>query len=137
MVEILIKRYIGCVGNAVCKSREEGGLGVKSVEIMNATLISKWKWRILTEKDVVWCGVLKSSYGNMRLKVLVGDISVVGRNDSIWWRDVLILDNYKRLLDKHFAGALNCSVGNREKTPFWYACWLDVQPIMEAYPELY
>ncbi|XP_058746459.1 uncharacterized protein LOC131619374 [Vicia villosa] len=39
--------------DTVCKSREEGGLGVKNVEIMNVALISKWKWRILTDKEAV------------------------------------------------------------------------------------
>lgn len=88
----------------ICKSKEEGGLGVNNVEIMNATLISKWKWRILAENDAVWCGILKARYGNVKLKVLVGDISVVGKKDSIWWRDFFMSNNYERLLDKYFCG---------------------------------
>ncbi|XP_058784820.1 uncharacterized protein LOC131659680 [Vicia villosa] len=70
--------------DTVCKSREEGGLGVKNVQIMNVALISKWKWRILTENDAVWCGILKARYGKVKLKVLVGDIPVVGKKDSVW-----------------------------------------------------
>lgn len=35
----------------------------------------------LTEKEDIWYGVLKARYGNVRLKVLVGDTLVVGNND--------------------------------------------------------
>lgn len=68
----------------MCKTREEGSLGVKNVEILNATLLSKCKWRILTEKEAVWFGIINHRYGNPALKVLIGDISVVNKKDSIW-----------------------------------------------------
>ncbi|XP_058767957.1 uncharacterized protein LOC131641677 [Vicia villosa] len=123
--------------DTICKSTEEGGLCVKNVEIMNAALISKWKWRILSEKEAVWSGILKARYGNVKLKVLIGDISVVGKKDSIWWRDVLVSDNYVLLQDKHFAGAIDCEVGNEEEIPFWYVCWADQQPVREAFPKLF
>ncbi|XP_058722219.1 uncharacterized protein LOC131594138 [Vicia villosa] len=65
--------------DTVCKTKEEGGLGIKNVEIMNVALISKWKWRILNENDAVWSGILKARYGKVKLKVLVGDVAVVDR----------------------------------------------------------
>ncbi|XP_058784562.1 uncharacterized protein LOC131659376 [Vicia villosa] len=115
----LVKSIHWICWDTVCKPREEGGLGVRNVEIMNAALISKWKWRILTEKEAVWCNVLKARYDNVKLKVLIGDISVGGKHDSIWWRDVLISDNYERMGDRHFARAVDCTVGNGKETPFW------------------
>ena len=30
--------------NNVCKTKEEGGLGIKNVEEFNLALLSKWKW---------------------------------------------------------------------------------------------
>ncbi|XP_058740935.1 uncharacterized protein LOC131613265 [Vicia villosa] len=98
---------------------------------MNVALISKWKWRILTEKEAVW------RYGKVKVKVLIGDISVVGKKDSIWWRDLLISDNYENLNSNHFAGAIECTVWSGKDIPFWYACWTGSQTLMEAYPELY
>lgn len=67
----------------VCKIREEGGLGVKNTEIMNAALISKWKWRILVENEAVWRDILEARYEKVKLKVLIGDFSVVEKKDSI------------------------------------------------------
>lgn len=55
------------------------------MDVMNTELISKWKWSILSENNAVWNGILKARYGNIKLKVLVGDILVVGKKDSIWW----------------------------------------------------
>lgn len=37
----------------VCMSKEDGGLGVKSVENFNFALINKWGWRFLTELEAL------------------------------------------------------------------------------------
>ncbi|XP_058758239.1 uncharacterized protein LOC131631463 [Vicia villosa] len=52
--------------DTVCKTREEGGLGVKNVEIMNAALLSKWKWRILLDHEAEnhFAGATKCCVGN-------------------------------------------------------------------------
>lgn len=70
--------------DTVCKSRKECGLGVKNIEIMNVALLSKWKWRILEGKKAVWSNILVARYDNIRLKILIVDISVITRRDSIW-----------------------------------------------------
>ncbi|XP_058775283.1 uncharacterized protein LOC131649540 [Vicia villosa] len=133
-----LKRSINWVcWDTVCKSREEGGLGVNNMEIMNVALLSKWKWRILTEKEAVWRDLLEARYGNIKLKVLVGDLSVVNRKDSIWWRDLIISDNYENLLLENFSSAIHVSVGNGETTPLWYADWTGQQSLMKCYPNLF
>ncbi|XP_058742524.1 uncharacterized protein LOC131614996 [Vicia villosa] len=95
------------------------------------------KWRILTEKEAVWSGILKNRYGNPTLKVLVGDISVVNKKDSIWWRDLLTSDNYANMGENHFAGAVTCNVGDGNVVPYWYACWAGTQTLREAFPKLF
>lgn len=55
------------------------------MEIMNVALVSKGKWKILSNNEAVSRGILKARHGNVKVKVLIGDISVVGRKDSIWW----------------------------------------------------
>ncbi|XP_058759424.1 uncharacterized protein LOC131632711 [Vicia villosa] len=100
------KAYHWVSWDIVCKSREEGGLGVNNVEVMNVALLSKWKWKILVEEEAVWRGILVSRYGNIKLKILVGDISIAEKSDYIWWRDILIFDNYAALLNQKFSGAI-------------------------------
>ncbi|XP_058742136.1 uncharacterized protein LOC131614590 [Vicia villosa] len=100
------KKSIHWVGwNTVCKTCEQGGLGVKNMEILNVALLRKWKWRLLTEKEAVWSGIINHRYDNSALKILVEDVSVVSKQDSIWWRDVLISGNYVNLEENHFAAA--------------------------------
>ncbi|XP_058750874.1 uncharacterized protein LOC131623896 [Vicia villosa] len=95
------------------------------------------KWRNLSEDEAVWQGILEARYGNLKVKVLIGDSSLVGKKDSIWWRDILISDNYAFLHENHFAGAVECHVGNGENISFWYATWTSQQQLKEAFPELF
>ncbi|XP_058733800.1 uncharacterized protein LOC131605468 [Vicia villosa] len=123
--------------DTVCKSRKEGGLGVKDVEIMNVALLSKWKWHILTEKEAVWKDLLEARYGNLRLKVLIGDVSSLSKKESHWWRDLIVSDNFERLLFDHFTSAIKCNIGNGASTPLWYASWAGQKSLMESFPILF
>lgn len=45
-----LKKYIHWViWSKVCMSKENGGLGVKNIELFNKSLLLKWRWRILQE----------------------------------------------------------------------------------------
>ncbi|XP_058768826.1 uncharacterized protein LOC131642615 [Vicia villosa] len=104
---------------------------------MNLALLSKWKWRILVEDDAVWSGILRSRYGNVKRKILIGDSSVVEKINSIWWRDILLSDNYVFLLNSNFPGAVICELGNGINIPFWYNTWAGGKPLAQAFQELF
>lgn len=79
-----MKKHIHWISwETICKTKDEGGLGMKYAEVMNAALIRKWKWRILLENNAIWSGILKARYGNIKLNVLVGDSLVVGKKVSL------------------------------------------------------
>ena len=48
---------------SICTPKEEGGLGVRRVGAFNLSLLGKWCWRMLLEKDGLWYRVLKARYG--------------------------------------------------------------------------
>ncbi len=50
----------------VCRSTEEGGLGVLNLENMNVALLAKWWWRFLSEKSLLWGAFLKGVYYGRR-----------------------------------------------------------------------
>lgn len=50
----------------ICKPKEEGGLGVKNIELFNVALLAKWKWRILSEEDAPWWDLLSHRYGDLK-----------------------------------------------------------------------
>lgn len=93
--------------NTVCKSRDEGRLGVKNVEILNATLISKWKWRI----------ILSSRYINLKLKVLIGDktlwIIEIQYGGGISCYQIVMLICWRII----FAEVVSCCAGNGSEIP--------------------
>lgn len=85
---------------------------------MNLALLQKWKWRIITEKDTVWCNLLRWRYGEPRLKVIVGNNSVLGPKDSIWWRDLVQSGWSISYGASLFTGAVGTRVFNSCNTAF-------------------
>ena len=48
---------------AVCRSKEQGGLGFGKVTLRNCALLSKWLWRFPKERSGLWHEVITSIYG--------------------------------------------------------------------------
>ena len=41
----------------VCLEKQKGGLGIRNLSIFNETLLGKWSWRFVSEKESqVWWG---------------------------------------------------------------------------------
>ena len=49
--------------DSVCLPKEEGSLGVRRLEEFNLALLGKWCWRMLTDKEGLWCRVFVAKYG--------------------------------------------------------------------------
>ena len=47
----------------VCRSKEDGGLGIKDLERFNLALLGKWRWRLSCDHQSLWCRVLRAKYG--------------------------------------------------------------------------
>jgi len=60
-------RKIACVKwDLICKSKEEGGLGVKDLKCFNMALLGKWRWRLGKDHTGIWKDILESKYGSWR-----------------------------------------------------------------------
>jgi hypothetical protein len=57
------KRISWIKWETVCLPKKKGGLGVRDVRVVNISLLSKWRWRLLDDKYAVWKEVIKSKYG--------------------------------------------------------------------------
>lgn len=73
----------------------------------------------------------------MVTKVLIGDKSVLNKRDSIRWRDLITSDNFVFLSYNRSAGVVICRIGNGKRTSFWNSRWHGLQPLKEAYQELF
>lgn len=58
-------------------------VGVRRLGAFNLSMLGKWCWRMLVDKEGLWYRVLKGKYGEMGGRIREG-----GRNCSSWWRTV-------------------------------------------------
>ena len=47
----------------MCTSKKRGGLGIRSLEILNKSLLGKWNWRLAIEDNPPWKDQIKLKYG--------------------------------------------------------------------------
>ncbi|MCI19761.1 ribonuclease H protein [Trifolium medium] len=70
----------------VCRSKNDGSLGVNDVKTFNLSPLAKWRWRLLVDSEAHWKAVLEAKYGVMGGPVLgIG----VRSKASLWWRDLV------------------------------------------------
>jgi hypothetical protein len=55
------KKYRLTKWNIICRSKDQGGLGVEVLELKNKCLLSKWLFKLLHE-DGVWQELLTNKY---------------------------------------------------------------------------
>jgi hypothetical protein len=83
----------------VCKSKEEGGLGVINLNTQNEALLLKHLNKFFNKEDIPWVSLIWESYydsDNLPTQAMKG---------SFWWRDIL------KLLDK-FEGIAKVNINN-------------------------
>ncbi|XP_058783674.1 uncharacterized protein LOC131658394 [Vicia villosa] len=103
----------------VCKLREEGGLGIRDVDCMNVSLLMKWKWRICTEANAIWSNLLIHRYKNPEVKMYVNDTGVISKNDSIWWRDLILINDCVGSNGLSVSDSFLCRVKSGDNVSFW------------------
>ncbi|CAJ2645290.1 unnamed protein product [Trifolium pratense] len=119
----------------ICMPRDQGGLGVKNLELFNLALLSKWKWRCVNESDAVWTDVLRFRYGHLPSKFLNEELYSCGAKDSIWWRDLVNVGD--SFLPGWFKSNVSCIVGNGKNINFWKNKWFGNNSFSELFPTLF
>lgn len=77
----------------VCKSREEGGLGIRNLKVFNLALLGKWRWRFFNEDGSLWAQVLSIRYGvPSQWRSTWCEKTLEGGEVSYWWIDLGNLD---------------------------------------------
>lgn len=67
----------------VCKLKNEGGLGIKNLELFNKALLPKWKWRHLVDVNSSWSEILSHRYGDISSFLFKGKPQVGGKKDYL------------------------------------------------------
>lgn len=69
----------------VCKSKEEGGLGVLNLKTQNEALLLKHLKKFFNKEDIPWLSLVRESCYDS------DNLPPQGRKGSFWWRDILKL----------------------------------------------
>jgi hypothetical protein len=80
--------------STVCKDKKDESLGVRDIKVVDVSLLSKWRWKILNDDPTLWKDVLFAKYGgrvgrNVSLNGCAG-----GRLVSAWWKDLCAIDDF-------------------------------------------
>jgi hypothetical protein len=74
----------------VCRLKNQGGLGVeRHLRIMNISLMTKWRWQLLSENEPCWKGIIQAKYGRGRDLGEWVFRETPKSSDSLWWKDLL------------------------------------------------
>jgi hypothetical protein len=119
------KKYHLVSWDVVCLPKDQGGLGILNLDLMNISLLAKWLWKLFNE-DGMWQRILKGKY--LSSKTLGQVESKPG--DSHFWQGLMEVK-------KFFWPCCKIIVGNGESTRFWEDHWLRDQPLSETFPNLY
>ena len=111
--------------STVCLDRKMGGLGIKSLAILNKALLCKWIWRFANERDSLWRNVILWKFGEER----GGWCSAVSRDvyGSGVWKEI------RKEWDTVFALAA-FSLGNGRRLRFWKDAWSGEEAFSYSYP---
>lgn len=121
--------------DVVCKSKENGGLGVKNLDCFNIALLGKWVWRFLVGVESLWLRVLVSKYGDFVEAVENCRLGKTwDKSWSSWWRDLVKLVGCR---DWFWLG-LRRVVGDGKSTVFWEDRWIGGElRLRDIFPRLY
>ncbi|PNY05201.1 ribonuclease H [Trifolium pratense] len=83
------KKITGVKWRVVCQEKKNGGLGVRDLEVVNLSLLMKWRWRLLQREDTaLWKEVLLAKYGSHILHKAEWSDCHPPYFASLWWRDI-------------------------------------------------
>jgi hypothetical protein len=117
----------------ICKPKKEGGLGVRDLRLLNISLLTKWRWKLLNDVTEVWKEVIEAKYGGRSLGSIRPDCGYASSIVSRWWADICNLDKD----EDWFVSALEKKVGSGNNTRFWFDTWVGDQPLRDRFPHLF
>jgi hypothetical protein len=121
----------------VCKDKKKGGLGVGDLDLVNISLLSKWRWRLLNRNEVaLWKEVLVAKYGSIILNNVPLSSEAFPCFESLWWKDICRLEGWVDSTNWLEEGMVR-RLGNGMNTRFWKDVWIGDSPLCIKFPRLY
>nr|CAN69266.1 hypothetical protein VITISV_043642 [Vitis vinifera] len=113
----------------VCLEKDNGGLGVKSLSILNKALLCKWSWRFAMEREAFWNQVIRGKYGEEQGGWSSKEARGEGHGVGLW-----------KTLRKEWEvvkSRLVFVVGNGKRIKFWKDIWCGDESLCVSFPSLF
>jgi hypothetical protein len=111
--------------NIICRSKDQGGLGIEVLDIKNICLLSKWLFKLLNEQGM-WQELLHNKYLHNKMLSQVQ----VKPTDSPFWQGI------RNGRDEFFQRGY-FKIGDGQNVRFWEDPWLGKVSLADQYPSLY
>ncbi|GJY95555.1 RNA-directed DNA polymerase, eukaryota, reverse transcriptase zinc-binding domain protein [Tanacetum coccineum] len=114
-------------------SKESGGLGIRSIYVLNVGLLFKWIWRFLHNHSDIWVRVIKGIYGR------TGGIfdEHIHRSSQSPWSGILSMVKSIKQKGIDLMSLCNQKLGNGESAQFWDDIWCGNQALKSKFPRIY
>jgi hypothetical protein len=117
----------------VCQPKRCGGLGVR--DIVNISLLAKWRWRLLSDDNSLRKEVIKGKYGGSVVGRVMMEEDCKPWFSLTWWMDIcLIGSNLER---NWFAQSVTKKLGNGANTRFWEDICVGEMSLRDRFPHLF
>ncbi|KAK2420573.1 hypothetical protein QL285_031284 [Trifolium repens] len=117
----------------ICRPKNEAGLGIRDLRLVNISLLTKWRWKLLSCERALWKDVVIAKYGPDIIGVGSLGSTQIHRDASTWWRDICSLDKN----NNWFVEVVEKCVGNGNLTSFWRDVWVGNQSLQDRFPRLF
>jgi mannosylglycoprotein endo-beta-mannosidase len=121
----------------VCRDKKKGGLGVRDLEVVNLSLLLKWRWRLLNREDFgLWKDVLVAKYGIHIVNNVNLSLDPIPDFASLWWKDLCGIDEWGDS-PNWLEEVVERRIGNGRLTRFWKDVWIGNTPLCVKFPRLF
>jgi hypothetical protein len=119
------KKYHLVGWDIVCLPKDQDGLGILNLNLMNISLLAKWFWNLFNE-DGVWQRIFRLKYLSSKT---FGHVESKPRYSHFW----------QGLMEakKMFWPFCRIMVGNEMNTRFWEDHWINDQPLSLVFPKVF
>jgi hypothetical protein len=119
----------------VCLPKNKGGLGVRDIRVVNISLLTKWRWRLLDSTNAVWKDVIKCKYGEVVSKRVELGEECMPWFASLWWKDICTIGNNFGI--NWFSSNMVKLLGNGALSSFWFDIWVGDSSLKNRFPRLF
>ncbi|RVW47373.1 LINE-1 retrotransposable element ORF2 protein [Vitis vinifera] len=108
--------------------KEEGGLGIRKIDLLNKAFLGKWVWRYAYEKDNLWKTVIGVKYGQegcgWRTKEVCGSYGVG------LWKEIMKEADW-------CWESIDFKLGKGTRVLFWTDKWCGNEALSQTFPQLF